>query len=113
MWLLLLSTLCHAPLMTSPEDCQALVVQKEKAFQTDPRCLYLAGIIYTSPQSWVIWINDQKWTPEHLPEGYIIHSVRASAVKLVIKGKRITLQIHQSYSPRADAVLDGDLRKSK
>lgn len=112
MWILLISLFCQFPLLTTPEECQALVAQKEKAFLIDPQCLYLAGIIYTSPQSWVIWINDQKWTPHHLPtENYSILGVSRTTVKLRIQGKSVTLRTHQSYSLRTGLVRNGDLRK--
>lgn len=116
---LLLYLICHAPLMTTSEQYQWLIHYKDRILErlkrpTDPNALYVCAILCgeeNNPEAWAVWINEQKWTPTDAPQAsYTIKSVTPSKVTLTLKGKDITLQANQSYSPQTRTVFDGDLR---
>jgi hypothetical protein len=116
---LFLFLLCHAPLMTTSEQCQWLVDCKERILErlkrpTDANALYVSAILQgdsSNTDAWAVWINEQKWTHTKAPQGpYTIKSVTPSHLTLNIDGRDITLRANQSYSPLARAVFDGDLR---
>jgi hypothetical protein len=119
MIVLFLYLLCHAPLMTTPEQCQKLVACKDRILEklrrpTDANALYVSAILHgdsDGSDAWTVWINEQKWTNTNAPQGsYTIKSVTPSHLTLTINGRDITLRANQSYSPQARTVFDGDLR---
>jgi len=121
MIILFLYLICHAPLMTTPEQCQWLIHYKDLILERlkrprDPNALYVSAILYgdaNNPESWAVWINEQKWTRTNAPQApYTIKSVTPSEVTLTLKGRDITLRANQSYSPQTRAIFDGDLRTS-
>lgn len=79
-----------------PNDIAAILsarrgyVPSEEVYEKDqvdlgPRYIKLAGIVYVNRNDWVIWLNDEKITPQNIPE---------RVVDLVVYRDRINIKWH-------------------
>ena len=78
-----------------------------------PRILKLSGLIYNSPNNWVIWLNSNRLTPKRLLPEIIDISVESDKVHLkwfdygINDVISITLRPHQVYDIETGILLPG------
>ncbi|TVQ83124.1 MAG: hypothetical protein EA357_07220 [Micavibrio sp.] len=81
--------------------------------RTDPRYLNLSGVLYKSPDEWVIWLNGQRLTPDRLLPEIIEINVSPSKIEMkwfdygISDVIFITLRPHQFYDIETGILLPG------
>ncbi len=92
-------------------------VTEEKEAQRKLRfsstALHLSSIVYSGPQTWAIWLNGRRITPNRLPENMKAVSVDKYSVRFDYKPSRIKpavkvrLRPNQSYLISTGKIIEG------
>ena len=80
------------------------LAEETKPIVPSRRVIRISGVLYRSPQNWIVWMNNQKVTPDNLLEEIVDISVKDSSkvsLEWYDKGLNevlsITLRPHQTY----------------
>lgn len=94
------------------------ILQSEKSYEDNPvdmgpRYVSLAGISYIDANDWTIWLNDEKITPNNIPERVIDLVVHKDYINIkwhdVVKQRVVvfTLKPHQRFHLDTGLLLPG------
>ena len=76
-----------------------------RSLQKPRRGLFLGGILYTNPQTWVVWLNGQRFYPKSTHKEVTILTVTATSINLLWRTEgqthKIKLLTNQTYFPKS------------
>ena len=94
---------------------ESVELQESQSFEkTVLNGLFLGGIIYSSPKSWVVWLNGKRYGAGESSQGIEFQKVTPSSVELIweYEGKHhtVVLSTNQTYDPQTGDSHCGDCR---
>lgn len=122
------STMTTIPTSTKPAETFTLMLSdaEEKLISTalahDKRinedvtiCYYLGGIVFTTPTSWTLWLNDKAYTNDSDISDFKILNVTKDGLNIkskTTKGKHgVSMKMDQTFCNDTGSVLGGDRRR--
>lgn len=102
-------------LFFSQQELQELLSGKERVAPVIKKkvSLYLGALFYQSPHEWILWMNNDRITPEKTPSFISVHNITPHTVTLtwIHEGHlhKITLKPNQSYDPVTQETREGKL----
>ncbi len=87
--------------------------QSSKPIDPGPRIIALSGIVFNSQRDWTIWLNNERVTPNNIPDRVMGLSVRKDRVYIRwmdLGNQRIvniTLRPNQQYLLDSDSIVPG------
>lgn len=106
------ASLPETSLFFSADEVQTIEqpILKSLAASSAGQDVQLGAVFYYAPNDWVLWLQNQRWTPQTRQEGLRILEVAPDRVRLVLvdDNKEITLRPHQTYLVASGRIVEGD-----
>lgn len=96
-------TLVFPSLMLPPQEKEAYVPD----VHIKSSCQKITGMIYTSNQSWSLWIGGEKYTPSHTKNNFFkIESVTSQEIKIALQGVSKSFSLHDSFDVKTGKLCE-------
>lgn len=97
----------------SQERKTDITVNEKQKHYLISQCLHLRGIGAISPKEWVVWVNGERFTPNHISLQHVkIKTVTPDAVTFIWSAPNKThhfqLKVNESYHAPSSQIIKGN-----